>query len=70
MREFERFSTTLANAYVKPVVDSYLGNLEGALKERGIESDIFIMQSNAGLVPPELARDCRSVSLSPVLQPA
>ena len=57
MREFERFSTTLANAYVKPVVDRYLGNLEGALKERGIESDIFIMQSNAGLVPPELARD-------------
>jgi N-methylhydantoinase A len=57
MREFERFSTTLANAYIKPVVDSYLGHLEGALKDRGIESDIFIMQSNAGLVPPELARD-------------
>ena len=57
MREFERFSTTLANAYVKPVVDRYLGNLEHALKEREIESDIFIMQSNAGLVPPELARD-------------
>ena len=57
MREFERFSTTLANAYVKPVVDRYLGRLEGALKERGIESDLFIMQSNAGLVPPELARD-------------
>ena len=56
MREFERFSTTLANAYVKPVVERYLGHLEGALKERGIESDIFIMQSNAGLVPPELAR--------------
>ena len=57
MREFERFSTTLANAYVKPVVDRYLGRLQGALKERGIESDLFIMQSNAGLVPPELARD-------------
>ena len=57
MREFERFSTTLSNAYVKPVVDRYLGNLEGALKERGIECDLFIMQSNAGLVPPELARD-------------
>jgi len=57
MREFERFSTTLSNAYVKPVVDSYLGELETALQERGIESDIFIMQSNAGLVPPELARD-------------
>ncbi len=57
MREFERFSTTLANAYVKPVVDRYLGKLEGALKERGIESDLFIMQSNAGLAPPELARD-------------
>ena len=57
MREFERFSTTLANAYVKPVVERYLGDLEGELKKRGIESDIFIMQSNAGLVPPELARD-------------
>jgi N-methylhydantoinase A len=57
MREFERFSTTLTNAYVKPVVDRYLGKLEDALKELGLASDIFIMQSNAGLVPPELARD-------------
>ena len=57
MREFERFSTTLANAYVKPVVDRYLGRLEGALKERGIDGGLFIMQSNAGLVPPALARD-------------
>jgi N-methylhydantoinase A len=57
MREFERFSTTLANAYVRPVVDRYIGTLESALRERGIDSDLFIMQSNAGLVPPELARE-------------
>src|SRR5262245_40834987 len=35
-REYERTNTTVANAYVKPVVDRYLGHLEGALRERGI----------------------------------
>jgi len=56
-REYERTSTTVANAYVKPLVRRYLGELEGALKARGFPSDLFIMQSNGGLVPPELARD-------------
>ena len=56
-REYERTSTTVANAYVKPLVGRYLGELEGALKARGFPSDLFIMQSNGGLVPPELARD-------------
>jgi N-methylhydantoinase A len=56
-REYERTSTTVANAYIKPLVGRYLTELEGALKERGFPSDLFIMQSNGGLVPPELARD-------------
>ncbi len=56
-REYERTSTTVANAYVKPLVGHYLGELEGALKARGFPSDLFIMQSNGGLVPTELARD-------------
>ncbi|MDP6774380.1 MAG: hydantoinase/oxoprolinase family protein [Rhodospirillales bacterium] len=56
-REYERTSTTVANAYVKPLVGHYLGELEGALKTRGFPSDLFIMQSNGGLVPTELARD-------------
>ncbi|MSP67517.1 MAG: hydantoinase/oxoprolinase family protein [Alphaproteobacteria bacterium] len=55
MREYERFSTTVANAYVMPVVGRYVRDLQAGLKGRGITSDLFIMQSNAGLVPPELA---------------
>lgn len=57
MRELERFSTTLANAYVKPVIDTYLQNLNDVLKDHGVASNLFIMQSNAGLVSPDLARD-------------
>ncbi len=56
-REYERISTTVANAYVKPIVGRYLDDLGGELKGRGLESDIFIMQSNGGLVSPEIARD-------------
>src|SRR3546814_17806311 len=57
-REYERTSTTVANAYVKPLVDRYIGALEGSLKELGIGAGLSIMQSNGGLVSPELARAC------------
>jgi len=57
LREYERTNTTVANAYVKPVVDRYLGHLEGALRERGIRKDLLVMQSNGGLISPDLARD-------------
>jgi len=35
IREFERTSTTVANPYVKPLIDRYLGRLERELKARG-----------------------------------
>ncbi|HEU0158553.1 MAG TPA: hydantoinase/oxoprolinase family protein [Hyphomicrobiaceae bacterium] len=54
-REYERASTVVANAYVKPIVNGYIRRLTGALAQKGIVSDLFIMQSNGGLVPPELA---------------
>jgi N-methylhydantoinase A len=54
-REYERASTVVANAYIKPIVSRYVGRLNGALKERAFGSDLFIMQSNGGLVSPELA---------------
>ncbi|HEU0061909.1 MAG TPA: hydantoinase/oxoprolinase family protein, partial [Hyphomicrobiaceae bacterium] len=54
-REYERASTVVANAYVKPIVNGYVRRLTGALAQKGIVSDLFIMQSNGGLVPPELA---------------
>jgi N-methylhydantoinase A len=56
-REYERTSTVVANAYIKPIVGRYVSRLTGALKERGLTSDLFIMQSNGGLVSPELACD-------------
>src|SRR5215204_4937880 len=56
-REYERASTVVANAYIKPIVSRYVSRLTGALKQQGIRSDLFIMQSNGGLVSPELACD-------------
>jgi N-methylhydantoinase A len=49
-REYERTSTTVANAYVQPIVDRYIDRLATSIAGRGINSDLFIMQSNGGLV--------------------
>src|SRR5262245_1207542 len=54
-REYERASTVVANAYVKPIVNGYVRRLTETLVRHGIGCDLFIMQSNGGLVPPELA---------------
>ena len=56
-REYERISTTLANAYVRPIVDRYLDGLKRLLESRGIPAELYVMQSNGGLVSPDLARD-------------
>jgi len=56
-REYERTNTTVTNAYVKPIVDRYLRHLDEALAARGIRNDVFVMQSNGGLISPGLARD-------------
>ena len=55
-REYERASTTVANAYVRPLVARYLDGLNGSLREKGFQSQLAIMQSNGGLVSSELAR--------------
>jgi N-methylhydantoinase A len=56
-REYERTNTTVTNAYIKPIVDRYLRHLDQALKDRGIRNELFVMQSNGGLISPDLARD-------------
>jgi N-methylhydantoinase A len=56
-REYERTNTTAANAYIKPIVESYIDGLQDALRRRGYERDLFIMQSSGGLVSPAIARD-------------
>jgi N-methylhydantoinase A len=55
-REYERTSTTVANAYVAPLVDDYLSALTGSLRQLGIGAEMSIMQSNGGVVSVELAR--------------
>src|SRR5262249_55948169 len=56
IREFERTSTTVANAYVQPLVDRYLGRLERELKERGFRGRFFLMQSSGVLASVDVAR--------------
>jgi N-methylhydantoinase A len=50
MREYERFSTTCANAFVKPMMESYLRRLEGRLAEAGAICPIFLMHSGGGII--------------------
>lgn len=51
-REFERFTTTLMNAYVGPLVRDYVANLARALKQLGIHAELRIMSSSGGMMTP------------------
>ncbi len=56
IREFERLSTATLNAYLQPVVSSYLDRLEKGLAAKGFEGDILIVQSNGGVMSVETAK--------------
>ena len=55
-REYERTSTICINAYVMPKVDDYVADLEKQLKNQKIASDLYIMQSNGGVITAKTAR--------------
>ena len=55
MREWERFSTTVANAYVQPRMASYLHRLEDGLRAAGLACPLFLMLSGGGLTTLETA---------------
>jgi N-methylhydantoinase A len=55
MREWERFSTTAANAYVQPLMASYLRRLESGLRHAGMQCPLFLMLSGGGLCTLETA---------------
>jgi N-methylhydantoinase A len=57
MREWERFSTTAANAYVQPLMANYLRRLEGDLRGIGVTAPLFMMLSGGGLTTIDTA--CR-----------
>ena len=55
MREYERFSTTAANAYVRPLMAGYLGRLRGLLADAGLDCPLLLMMSGGGLTTLEYA---------------
>jgi N-methylhydantoinase A len=57
IREFERSSTAALNAYLQPVVGSYIGKLEAALAEQQFAGSLHIVQSNGGMMSTKTA--CR-----------
>ncbi|MFX0541507.1 hydantoinase/oxoprolinase family protein [Roseovarius sp. S4756] len=57
MREYERFNTVVANAFIKPLMKSYLGRLEERLRGEGAECNIFLMHSGGGIISIENAAD-------------
>ena len=54
-REYERFSTTVVNAALLPIVRRYLENLQSALRERAVAAPLFVMRSDGGLAGIEAA---------------
>jgi N-methylhydantoinase A len=57
-REYERTSTTVANAYIQPIFRRYIGSLEATLAEQGFSGSFYITRSGGGAL---LARDASAV---------
>jgi N-methylhydantoinase A len=55
IKEYERVSTTIVNAYVGPLVKHYLTSLERRLIEAGFKGSLFVVLSHGGMAPVEEA---------------
>jgi N-methylhydantoinase A len=56
-REYERMSTSVINAYVKPLMGEYISRLESRLSDQNVTAPLQIMQSNGGLMTAETASE-------------
>ncbi|WP_252699443.1 hydantoinase/oxoprolinase family protein [Natronosalvus vescus] len=56
-REYERTSTAVMDAYIKPIFGSYVDDLEGELTEHGFDSPFFITRSGGGTLTAESATE-------------
>jgi N-methylhydantoinase A len=54
-KEYERMSTTVINAYVMPIVERYLRQIEAGLQGLGVGAGLNVMQSNGGVMTAETA---------------
>lgn len=57
MREYERTSTAVVNAFVQPKIAGYMNRLNEGIEKLGVPSKLWIMQSNGGLLSPSLASE-------------
>ena len=57
MREYERFNTVAANAYIKPLMKSYLSRLKSRLADEGADCPVFLMHSGGGIISLEMAAE-------------
>jgi N-methylhydantoinase A len=55
IREFERCSATVINAYAQPIVKSYLKRLRAGLRAEGCETDLLLMTSSGGTITADIA---------------
>ena len=62
-REFERFTTTCLSAFIGPKMSSYVGRLDGALREAGLRADLRIMASNGGVATPHMVMEKPAITL-------
>jgi N-methylhydantoinase A len=53
--EHERFSTTIANAVLSPLISGYVNRLETRLAEKGYDGDVLLLHSGGGVMTPKLA---------------
>ncbi len=63
IRFYDRISTTVLNSYVGPILRSYLTSLTAKLKEIGFSGVLLIMQSNGGVISPEIATNTAAATL-------
>ena len=57
MREYERFNTTIANAYIKPLMKSYLSRLKAQLAAQGADCPVYLMHSGGGIIDIDTAAE-------------
>jgi N-methylhydantoinase A len=56
IREYERTSTVVANAYVLPMMDRYLARMQEGLRQIGANCPLLLMMSSGGICTVETAR--------------
>jgi len=63
IRAYERHSTTVLNAFTGPKLQNYLANIERQLIDRGFGGTLLIVQSNGGVMSPEVASNSAASAL-------